>query len=191
MPEPESRYGLSLARNDAYATIARSKFLACTFVSPSKIFANPFDSRLFRSVRFRGRTGATSTPGTRYPRRSPTFPISPPVSTPLQVLLRKPSGSKRSTGPISGSSSHRTPDSSPIPTASSFDWLSFTCTGCPARNPLRPARLSFRKPWNCLDHSQRRRTRQTKTECFKGLSTTFSGLVIQRLADMHWWILCA
>jgi hypothetical protein len=36
LPEPESRYGLSLAHNDAFATIARSMFLACTFVSTSE-----------------------------------------------------------------------------------------------------------------------------------------------------------
>jgi hypothetical protein len=73
LPEPESRYGLSLAHNDAFATIARSMFLACTFVSPSKTFAKPFDSWLFRSVRFRGRTGAMSTPGTRFPLQSSTL----------------------------------------------------------------------------------------------------------------------
>jgi hypothetical protein len=38
-PEPESRYGLSLAHNDAFATIARSTFLACTFGSLSETLA--------------------------------------------------------------------------------------------------------------------------------------------------------
>jgi hypothetical protein len=44
-----------------------------------------------------------------------------PVSTPLQVLFRRPSGSKRSTGPISGSPPYRTFDSFLLPAASSFD----------------------------------------------------------------------
>jgi hypothetical protein len=77
LPEPEIRYGLSLAHNDAFATIARSMFLACTFISLPNICANPFDTELFRSVRFRGRYGATSLPNTRFPRRSPTLPIYP------------------------------------------------------------------------------------------------------------------
>jgi len=98
LPEPESRYGLSLAHNDAFATIGRSMFLACTFVSTSKTFADPFDSRLFRSVRFsrpnRGDVNA------RNPFSAPFFdtPNSSPISTPLQAFFRKPSGSKRSTG---------------------------------------------------------------------------------------------
>jgi hypothetical protein len=61
-------------------------FLACTFVSTSKTFANPFDSWLFRSVRFRGRTGATSTPGTRFPLHSST----------LRILSRSPLPSRPS-----------------------------------------------------------------------------------------------
>jgi hypothetical protein len=91
LPEPESRYGLSLAHNDAFATIARSMFLACTFVSTSKTFANPFDSRLFRSVRFRGRTGATSTPGTRFPLRSSTLRIFPRSPLPFRPSFENPS----------------------------------------------------------------------------------------------------
>jgi len=90
LPEPESRYGLSLAHNDAFATIARSMFLACTFVSTSDTLANPFDFRLFRSVRFRGRTGATSTPGTRYPRRSPTLLIYPRSPLPFRSSFENP-----------------------------------------------------------------------------------------------------
>ena len=144
LPEPESRYGLSLAHNDAFATIARSTFLACPFVSTSDTLANPFDSRLLRSVRFRGRTGAISTPGTRYPRRSPTFLIYPPVSTPLRVLFRKPSGSKRSTGSISGSPPHRTSDCLSLPAASSFDSAADQCL------KLASSRLTHRSviPWN-------------------------------------------
>ena len=91
LPEPETRYGLSLAHNDAFATIARSMFLACTFVSTSKTFANPFDSRLFRSVRFRGRTGATSTPGTRFPLPSPTLRTLPRSPLPIGSSFENPS----------------------------------------------------------------------------------------------------
>ncbi len=35
--------------------------------------ANPFDLQLLRSFRFRGRSGANSSPETRYPRRLPRF----------------------------------------------------------------------------------------------------------------------
>jgi len=97
MPEPETRYGLSLARNDAFATIARSMFLTCTFASTPKTAADPFDPRLLRSVRFRGRTGAISTPGTRFPRRFPALPIHPRPPLPFRSSM-EPSGSKRSTG---------------------------------------------------------------------------------------------
>ncbi len=90
LPEPEARYGLSLAHNDAFATIARSTFLACTFVSASEIFANPFDFGLFRSVRFRGRIGAMSTPKTRYPRQSPTLLIYPRSPLPFRSSCENP-----------------------------------------------------------------------------------------------------
>src|SRR5271163_3123737 len=33
LPEPETRNGLSLARNDAFATITRSTLLPCSFAS--------------------------------------------------------------------------------------------------------------------------------------------------------------
>jgi len=55
-----------------------------------KIFANPFDSRLFRSVRFRGRIGALSTPKTRYPRQSPTFLIYPRSPLPFRSSCENP-----------------------------------------------------------------------------------------------------
>ena len=90
LPEPESRYGLSLAHNDAFATIARSMFLACTFVSTLKTFANPFDPLLFRSVRFRGRTGATSTPGTRFPLLPSTLRILPRSPLPFRSSFENP-----------------------------------------------------------------------------------------------------
>jgi len=91
LPELESRYGLSLAHNDAFATIARSMFLACTFVSTSKTFANPFDCVLFRSARFRGRSGAMSTPATRFPRQFPTFLTRPQSPLPFGSSCENPS----------------------------------------------------------------------------------------------------
>jgi len=109
-PEPESRYGLSLAHNDACATIARSTFLACTFVSHT---GNPRESvpSLAPSLRSVSRPNR----GDFYARNPLSAPISSvpdlsPISTPLQALFQRPSGSKRSTGPISESSSHRTFD---------------------------------------------------------------------------------
>jgi hypothetical protein len=90
LPESEPRYGLSLAHNDACATIARSTFLACTFDSLPKNFANPFDTKLFRSARFRGRCGAMSLPDTRCLRRSPTFPIYPQPPLPIGSSTENP-----------------------------------------------------------------------------------------------------
>jgi hypothetical protein len=48
-------------------------------------FANPFDRRLLRSVRFRSRNRANSSPSTRCPRRSPALLRCHPISTPLEV----------------------------------------------------------------------------------------------------------
>jgi CBS domain-containing protein len=57
LPEPETRNGLSLARNDAFATITRSTLPACSFASTSKTLTNPFDPKLLRSIRFRSEPG--------------------------------------------------------------------------------------------------------------------------------------
>jgi len=70
-PEPETRRGLSLARNDAFDAIARSMLLTCTFVSHADHPANPFDPELLRSIWFRSRNRANSSFRTRCPRRSP------------------------------------------------------------------------------------------------------------------------
>jgi hypothetical protein len=56
-PEPETRNGLSLARNDAFATITRSTFLACPFDSTYKLCADPFDRRLSTRFGFEAETG--------------------------------------------------------------------------------------------------------------------------------------
>jgi hypothetical protein len=42
-PELETQNGLSLARNDAFATIAGSKLPTCLFASPPENCADPFD----------------------------------------------------------------------------------------------------------------------------------------------------
>jgi hypothetical protein len=55
-----------------------------------------------------------------------------------------PSGSKRSTGFITGSSPYRTPDLPLAPRRALFRWR----FGSALKTPLRPAWLSFRKPWN-------------------------------------------
>jgi hypothetical protein len=57
----------------AFATTPRSMLPTCAFDSARKNFADPFDIRLLRSVRFRGRSGAISSPITRFPRRIPTL----------------------------------------------------------------------------------------------------------------------
>jgi len=56
-PEPETRNGLSLARNDAFATITRSTFLACPFESTYKHCADPFRRRLSARFGFEAATG--------------------------------------------------------------------------------------------------------------------------------------
>lgn len=86
------------------------------------LFANPFDRRLLRSVRFRSRNRANSSPSTRCPRRSPALSRCYPTSTPLRVS--QPSGSKRSTGCTTTSSLRLTPDCSLLPVARSFDFAS-------------------------------------------------------------------
>ena len=128
LPEPESRYGLSLAHNDAFATIARSMFLACTFVPTSETLANPFDSRLLRSVRFRGRTGALSMPGTRFPRRSPTFPNHPRSPLPLRSSFENPPDQsvQRTTSQEARLAEH--PICLLLPAALSFDYASDQCS---------------------------------------------------------------
>src|SRR5580658_7955544 len=41
LPEPETRNGLSLARNDAFATITRSTLLPCSFASAPVFLREP------------------------------------------------------------------------------------------------------------------------------------------------------
>jgi hypothetical protein len=60
-PEPETRNGLSLARNDAFATITRSMLLPCSFASTPEISTNPFDRNSFAQFGFDAETGRMST----------------------------------------------------------------------------------------------------------------------------------
>jgi hypothetical protein len=56
-PEPETRNGLSLARNDACATITGSKLPACSFASARTSFAGSFDLGLSARLGFEAATG--------------------------------------------------------------------------------------------------------------------------------------
>jgi hypothetical protein len=72
----------------------------------------------------------------------PAAPEIPPVSTPLRVF--QPSGSKRSTGILTGSPLCLTPGCPWLPAAIFFNFASDRCS----EHRVRPALLSFRKPWN-------------------------------------------
>jgi len=113
------------------------------------IFANPFDPELLRSVRFRSRYRANSSPRTRCPRRTPPLWQCPPDSTPLQVLL-EPSGSKRSTGCITTSSPRLTPGCLLLPGTRSFDFASDRCSKpsfvLPGYRPVNPGTDSDHGP---------------------------------------------
>jgi hypothetical protein len=140
--EPETRNGLSLTRNDAISTITGSLFLACTFVpAPEAYTARSIHSSPLGSVS-KPKPGefVTSDP---LPLSNPALPRCHPAPTPLWAF--KPSGSKRSTGRNAQSPPCLTSHCSPLPAA----LLSRSRFGS-LETPVRPARLSFRKPWNCL-----------------------------------------
>jgi hypothetical protein len=141
-PEPETRNGLSLARNDAFATITRSTFLACPFDSTYKLCADPFDQRLSTRFGFEAATGRIHHP--RPVIHASLTRSHDATPSPLPFGPFRPSGSKRSTGFITGSSPYRTPD---LPLAPRRAFFRSRC-GSVLKTPLRPAWLSFRKPWN-------------------------------------------
>ena len=153
---PFSAYRVSAKNASSFHASRRSRKLGTAFRSPVTtlspplrgqrsrpapslprrcFFANPFDPRLLRSVRFRSRNRANSSPSTRCPRRSPALLRCQPISTPLEVF--QPSGSKRSTGFITTSSPRLTPDCLLLPVARSFDYR----PGSTLETRLRPARL--------------------------------------------------
>jgi hypothetical protein len=94
---------------------------------------DPFHSRLPRSVRFRGRYGAQSSPEARFPRQFAALLQSP--RHPLPFGLFEPSGSKRSTGLTARSSSR---ENARWPLAPRRDSFRFQLR-INARNSLRPA----------------------------------------------------
>jgi hypothetical protein len=137
-PEPETRNGLSLARNDAFATITRSTFLACPFESTYKVCADPFDRELSTRFGFEAETGRIHHPRPvihALPIRSRDvtrlhFPLGC-FCPPDRSVQRASSLEARLTGhPICLS----------LPAALSFDCASDQCS----KTPLCPAWLSFR-----------------------------------------------
>jgi hypothetical protein len=141
-PEPETRNGLSLARNDAFATITGSLLPACPFDSTqSPALARSIQGSSLGSVS-KPKPGVSS-PRTRCLRRMLALSRWLPVSTPLQAIaalwIKAFNGShhEKLTLPDARFVSH-----SPmrLPFGLRF--------GSMFKTSLRPARLSFRKPWN-------------------------------------------
>jgi len=121
LSEPETRNGLSLARNDAFATITRSTLPPCSFAStpihlrvPARPKAPPLGSV------------SKPKPGEFFTFDPLSAPISgaPAMSSGLHSPLGgfPPSGSKRSTGFTATSSPCLTPDYLLLPAARSFDF---------------------------------------------------------------------
>jgi hypothetical protein len=90
LPEPETRNGLSLARNDAYATITRSMLPPCSFASTPETLCKPVRSKAppLDSV-------SKPKPGefiTMIPLSTAISGalVTAPISTPLQALSNLP-----------------------------------------------------------------------------------------------------
>jgi hypothetical protein len=174
LPEPESRNGLSLARNSAFATIAGSMLPTCAFDSTLQTLASPFDFRLLRSVRFRGRYRAKSSPKARFPRQFAALLQFPRHPLPFGCFNR-PSGSKRSTGSATRNSPPETPDVS----YRGSRLASFRSTN----RSVNPGTESI------MNHPPRRG--QTKKRGFSQLSSGFSNLIFQLFTVRDRWIPCA
>jgi hypothetical protein len=82
-----------------FHAIPGSMFPSCTFDSTPKTFAGPFDPGLLRSVRFRGRSGALSSPNTRFPRRFSALTWLLPAPAPPWVLSHPPDQSVQPASP--------------------------------------------------------------------------------------------
>jgi len=140
-PEPGTRNGLSLARNDACATITRSKLPACPFDPAQKpaptrsISGSPLSSVSKPKPGEFFALDPLLTPDSR-------ALLAATVPTPLWVIstLRI----KAFNGFAKRSSPHGTSDCFPLPATLLFRWR----FGSMLETPLCPARLSFRKPWN-------------------------------------------
>jgi len=98
-----------------FRTPTGSMFPSFAFVTARENIANPFDLRLLRSVRFRGRSGANSSPPTRYPLPSTALPLLRRPTLPDWPL--QPFGSKRSIAPATKSSLCDASDSPSLPAA--------------------------------------------------------------------------
>jgi len=175
-PEPETRNGLSLARNDAFATIARSTLLTCLFASTPKIFPNPFDPELIRSVPVsKPAQGEINT----------LDPLSGAISSAPVTYpdLHSPSGLlnplDRSVRPVPSQEARLT--ERPIVFRSPPRFLSSTLR-INAPNPFRSAWLH--RPVNpgteSIIHCERP-LRQTENAPFWSLSSAFSGIIFQLL----------
>src|SRR5215469_2021814 len=90
-------------------------FPSFAFVTARENLANPFDLRLLHSVRFRGRSGANSSPQTRYSLTSTALPLLRRSTLPDWPL--QPFGSKRSIAPATKSSLCYASDSPSLPAA--------------------------------------------------------------------------
>jgi len=115
LPEPVTRRGLSLARNSACAlqrglrsrpspSLPRGKTLRIRSIYGSSAPSG-----------FRGRSGANSSPQTRYPRSSTALPLLRRSTLPDWPL--QPFGSKRSIAPATKSSLCEPSDSPSLPAA--------------------------------------------------------------------------
>jgi hypothetical protein len=141
-PEPETRNGLSLARNDTFGTITRSMLPPCSFASTPEKSTDPFDQGLFRSIRFsKPKPGGFNT----------LNPLSASFSTALVTssALHSPSGISTLRIKAFERLHHQklaSPDV-PLSLAPRCDLFRFRF-GSTLKTTFRPARLSFRKPWN-------------------------------------------
>jgi len=86
LPEPETRNGLSLARNDAFATITRSTLPTCSFASTPKLLREPVRSKAPPlGLVSKPKPGEFSTFDPLSAPISGAFMIRP-ISTPLRVI---------------------------------------------------------------------------------------------------------
>ncbi len=133
-PEPESRYGLSLAHNDAFATIARSTFLTCTFVSASETPRIRSIPSSFAPFGFEAEPGRFQHPEpvTRFDLPCPRF--IPGLHSPLGLLSKT----------LRIKAFNRFRFRKPASPDARFYSFRFPRV----ESSLRPARLSFRQPWN-------------------------------------------
>jgi hypothetical protein len=144
-PELETRNGLSLARNDVFGAIRRSMLLPCSFASIPEIPANPFDRELLRSTRFsKPRPGGFNTLNPLPASFSDTLVMPSGLHSPLGIsTLRIKAFNRLHHKKLALPDVQRS-----LAPRCGFFRLRF---GSMVKNTFRPARLSFRKPWNWID----------------------------------------